>query len=157
MERPGSSEDQWPNKPKIKDVVLEEVVEENCNKVTSNELLAVRHRFENFKRVPNTIAYCIEAIEKDKSKNLNITAAEENVEATKAIFRSAQQESFKEDKQTHLQKLIPFLAADGSLFARGRLVKSRGLTFAQKQSKILDGKHHVTRIFLRTEYLKSHL
>ena len=86
-----------------------------------------------------------------RPKNLIITA-EEKIKATKASFRSVQQGSFKEDKQTHLQKLNPFLDADGLLRARGRLVKSKDLTFAQKNRIILDGKHQVTGILLRNDY-----
>ena len=78
------------------------------------------------------------------------------MKAKKAIFRSVQQESFKEVKLTHLQKKNPFLDVDGLLRARGRLVKSKELTFAQKHPIILDGKHHVTGILLRNEHLENH-
>ena len=67
---------------------------------------------------------------KNKPKNLIITA-KEKMKAKKAIFRSVQQESFKEVKLTHLQKKNPFLDVDRLLRARGRLVKSQELTFAQ--------------------------
>ena len=86
-------------------------IKETCSQVTSIEPLAVWHRLSNLKRLQNAIAFCIRAKEKDKSKNLMIIA-EEKMKATKAIFRSVQQESFKKDKQTHLHKLNPFLDVD---------------------------------------------
>ena len=78
-------EDQWPKKLKVNNVELE-VVEETCLKVTIIEHLVVWHKFSNFKRLQNTIAYCIRAIEKDKPKNLIITA-EEKMKATKAMAK----------------------------------------------------------------------
>ena len=90
-----------------------------------------------------------------RQTNLIITA-EEKMKAIKAIFRSFQQEIFKEDKDMHLQKLNPFLDADGLLRARGRLVKSKDLTFAQNEPKELDGKHYVKGIFLKNEHLENH-
>ena len=136
-------------------VELEKVVEETCNKVTIIDPLSVWHRFSNFKKFQNTMTYCIRAIEKDKPKNLTITA-EEKIKATKAIFGSVQQESFQEDKQTQLLKLNPFLDLDGLLRTRGRLVKSKDLTFAQKHPILVDDKHHVRDNLLRNEQ-KDHV
>ena len=78
------------------------------------------------------------------------------MKATRAIFRSFQQESFKEDKQTHFQKLNSFLDVEGLLRAIGSRMKSKDLTFAQKRPITLDGKRHVTGILLRNDYLENH-
>ena len=103
------SEDQCPKKPKIKDVDLEKVFEETCNKLKIIEALSAWLRCSNCKRLRNTIAYYIRVIETDKPKVL-IMIAEEKMKATKARFRSVQQESFKEDKPTKFQKFYPFLS-----------------------------------------------
>ena len=103
----------------------------------------------------NRITYGTRAIENDEPDNLIITA-EEKVKVRKAFFRSVQQESFKENKQIHLQKLNPFLDVDRLLRARCRTVKSKDMTFAQKHPIKLDGNYHNTSILLRNEDLENH-
>ena len=103
----------------------------------------------------NKITYRTRAIENDEPDDLIITA-EEKMKVRKAFFRSIQQESFKEKKQFHLQKLNPFLDVDRLLRARCRTMKSKDMTFAQKHPIKLDGNYHNTSILLRNEDLENH-
>ena len=50
---------------------------------------------------------------------------------------------FQRKKQTHLKKLNPIINAEGLMRARGRLIRPKDLSFAQKHPLILDSQHHV--------------
>ena len=75
------NEEEWPKKLNIKNVETQEVIEETCIKVTINELLAIWHRFSNFKLLQNTIPYVFRTMRKEKPKSLSLTV-EEKQQAT---------------------------------------------------------------------------
>ena len=105
------NEEEWPEKLKIKNIEVEEIIEETYNKLTIFDYFANWQRLIIFKQLQNTIAYVSRRMRKDKPKSLCITA-EEKQQATKVIFKWVQQENFKQ-KQTHLEKLNSINDAEG--------------------------------------------
>jgi hypothetical protein len=82
------------------------------------------------------------------------------------LLKQAQQESFGDDiadirkgnvlsRSSKLSKLSPFLDEHGLLRCSGRIDAASGVAFETKRPIILDGKHAVARLLVRSKHEKA--
>lgn len=163
-----SQEKEWPQAPNTKITHLPEV-KNNIKVYNSSEIRNFVDfcRYSNSNRLIRIYAYVFRFINNCKTKNRNgdplVTSEIDN--SRNFLIKQCQLESYSSEINTLLKgnklkpkctilQLAPFIDEKSGILRVGGRLNNTTLSFEQKHPALLDGKHHFTKILMRSEHLR---
>ncbi|XP_063386121.1 uncharacterized protein LOC134672147 [Cydia fagiglandana] len=161
-----ADESQWPSdtvSPEINELTLEYI---NIVHSKSDDLpVPDVTRFSSWLRLQRATAAVLKFIERCKHRSADIDCAL-MARAEQLLLKQAQQESFGDDiaairngnildRSSKLRHLSPFLDENGLLRCGGRIDAAADVALETKRPIILDGKHAVSRLLVRSYHEKA--